>query len=98
MCESIIELQKKSRFQIVNKTLTNVELYDNYFITTEQMSHADTCTKRPVFSMGQRVKRAHSLDIKYSLLNYIINDVHTSKHIYHVYSDDKTLEVSKMRQ
>jgi hypothetical protein len=65
------------------------------------MSHADTRIKCPLFSMSPRVKLSHSLNIIYiihSLLNYIINDVHGIKHIYRVYSGDKTLGVSNVKQ
>jgi hypothetical protein len=62
------------------------------------MSHADTRIKYPLFSMRPRVKLSHSLNIIYSLMNYIINDVHGNKHVYHVYSGDKTLGLSNMKQ
>jgi hypothetical protein len=62
------------------------------------MSHADTRIKCLIFSTSPRLKRSHSLNFIYSLLNYIINDVHGIKHIYHVYSGDKTLRVSNVQQ
>jgi len=62
------------------------------------MSHADTRIKCPLFSLSPRVKLSHSLNITYILLNCIINDVHGIIHIYRVYSGDKTLGVSNVKQ